>query len=71
MTKFTSRIVLLTLLVCLSAMASKAQAGYDFTQYNLGASVGFNSFFGDVQSSTGTKAVSSNSPTIKHLSLII
>jgi len=58
MTKFTSRIVLLTLLACLSATASKAQAGYDFTQYNLGASVGFNSFFGDVQSSTGTKAVS-------------
>ncbi|MGN6641213.1 MAG: hypothetical protein ACTHJ8_20040 [Mucilaginibacter sp.] len=60
MTKFAVRFTLLTLLACFTAVASKAQLGYDYSQYDLGASVGFNSFYGDVQTSKSTNAVSFN-----------
>jgi hypothetical protein len=60
MTKFTLRITLLTLLTCSMALASKAQIGYDYSQYDLGTSVGFNSFYGDVQTPVSTKAINFN-----------
>jgi hypothetical protein len=60
MTKFTLRITLLTLLICFTAIVSKAQVGYDYSQYDFGASVGFNSFYGDVQTSKSSKAVNFN-----------
>ena|SRR5581483_4451204 len=60
MIKFTLRITLLTLLTCCTALASKAQIGYDYSQYDLGASVGFNSFYGDVQTSASSKAFNFN-----------
>ncbi|MFI5160359.1 MAG: hypothetical protein ACHQHN_03735 [Sphingobacteriales bacterium] len=60
MTKFILRITLLTLLACFTAVASKAQIGFDYSQYDLGTSLGFNSFAGDVQTSTSTKAINFN-----------
>lgn len=60
MKRSTLRIILLTLFACLSAMVSKAQIGYDYSQYDLGASVGFNSFYGDTQTPQGTKAITFN-----------
>jgi hypothetical protein len=60
MKRSTLRITLLILFACLSAMVSKAQIGYDYSQYDLGASVGFNSFYGDTQTVQSTKAVTFN-----------
>ena len=60
MKRSTLRIILLTLLACLSAMVSKAQIGYDYSQYDLGASVGFNSFYGDTETPQSTKAITFN-----------
>ena len=60
MTKFILRITLLTLLTCFTALASKAQIGYDYSQYDLGTSVAFNSFYGDVQTSVSTKSINFN-----------
>jgi hypothetical protein len=60
MTKFILRITLLTLLTCFTALASKAQIGYDYSQYDLGTSVAFNSFFGDVQTPVSTKSINFN-----------
>lgn len=60
MKKFTLRIALLTLLSCFSALASKAQNGYDFSQYDLGTALTFNSFYGDTKTSVSTKSVNFN-----------
>jgi hypothetical protein len=60
MTKFIFRITLLTLLACFTALASKAQQGFDYSRYDLGASVGFNTFYGDVQTPASTKAINFN-----------
>lgn len=60
MKKFTLRITLLTLLSCFSALASKAQIGYDYSQYDLGASLAFNSFYGDTETPVNSKSVNFN-----------
>jgi len=60
MTKSTLRITLLTLIACFTAMVSKAQIGYDYSRYDLGASLAFNSFYGDVQTAVSTKSVNLN-----------
>src|ERR1700761_3160192 len=60
MAKSIFRTTLKTLIICLSAILSKAQIGYDYAQYDVGASVGFNQFFGDTKTSTATKAVNFN-----------
>jgi hypothetical protein len=60
MTKFIIRTTLLTLFACFSAILSKAQIGYDYAQYDLGTSVGFNQFYGDVATSTSTKSINFN-----------
>src|SRR5579863_8227495 len=60
MTKSTVRITLLTLFACFAAAVSKAQIGYDYSQYDFGASIAFNSFYGDVQTPASTKSVNLN-----------
>jgi hypothetical protein len=60
MTKSTLRITLLTLLACCTAVVTRAQIGYDYSQYDFGASIGFNSFFGDTQTPIATKCVNLN-----------
>jgi hypothetical protein len=60
MKKFALRITLLTLLICFSALTSKAQVGYDFSQYDLGGSLTFNSFYGDTQTSKSTNSANFN-----------
>ena len=60
MTKLIVRTALLTLLTCLTSLISKAQLGYDYGRYDVGFSVGFNQFFGDVVTPKSTKAVSFN-----------
>ncbi len=57
MTKRTLRISLFTILATFTALVSKAQIGYDYSQYDVGASLGFNSFYGDTQTPQSTKSV--------------
>ena len=60
MGKIVTRTTLLTLIICLSAILAKAQIGYDYAQYDVGASVGFNQFYGDTKTPTSTKAINLN-----------
>jgi hypothetical protein len=60
MTKLLVRTALLTTLACFSSLFSKAQIGYDYSRYDVGFSLGFNQFYGDVVTSKGTKGVSFN-----------
>src|SRR6185312_3511088 len=60
MMKFTLRITLLTLVASFMALASKAQNGYDYSQYDLGGSVAFNSYYVDTQTSQSSKSVNFN-----------
>lgn len=60
MTKFSVRTAFLTLLTCLTSLISKAQIGYDYGRYDVGFSLGFNQFYGDVVTPKSTKAVSFN-----------
>ncbi len=47
-------------MLCLSALTSKAQLGYNYGLYDLGVSVGFNRFYGDVVTNKSTNAVNFN-----------
>ncbi|MEO6849874.1 MAG: hypothetical protein ABI203_09495 [Mucilaginibacter sp.] len=60
MIKTIIRTIALTFLVCFTTIFAKAQVGYDYAQYDLGISVGFNQFYGDVVTPKSTKAVSLN-----------
>lgn len=60
MIKLIVRTAFITLLTCLTSLISKAQIGYDYGRYDVGFSVGFNQFYGDVVTSKGTKAVNFN-----------
>ena len=46
--------------MCLSAILSKAQLGYNYAQYDIGISIGFNQFYGDVVTNKSTNAVNFN-----------
>src|SRR5579859_2169507 len=60
MMKFILRVTLSAVVTCCMALASKAQNGYDFSQYDLGGSIAFNSFYGDTQTSQSSKSVNFN-----------
>ena len=60
MTKLIVRTALLTLLTCLTSLISKAQIGYDYGKYDIGFSLGFNQFYGDVVTVKSTKGVNFN-----------
>lgn len=60
MIKFTTRTTLFILIACCSTILAKAQTGYEYAQYDLGASVGFNQFYGDVATPKSTKAITFN-----------
>jgi hypothetical protein len=60
MIKLISRATLLTLITCCSALISRAQLGYDYSQYELGAGIGLNSVSGAAQTQTLTPTVNLN-----------
>ena len=60
MTKLIVRTALLTLLTCFASLLSKAQIGHAYGKYDVGVSLGFNQFYGDVLTSKGTNGVSFN-----------
>lgn len=60
MTKLILKAALITFIICCNSFISKAQIGYDYAQYDLGFSVGFNQFYGDPISSAGTRTLHFN-----------
>ena len=54
MLKLILKTAFLTTIICSSALLSKAQIGYDYSQYEVGAAAGFNSVYGDAQPQTLT-----------------
>lgn len=60
MTKLIVRTAFLTLLTGLTPLISKAQIGYDYGKYDVGFSLGFNQFYGDVVTAKSTKGVNFN-----------
>ena len=57
MIKFILRAASATLIVCLTSFVSRAQLGYDYAQYDLGVSVGFNQFYGDAITAKSTNTL--------------
>ena len=49
MIKLIPKTTLLTLLFCYFAFMAKAQVGYNYAQYEIGTSVGFNKVYGDAE----------------------
>jgi hypothetical protein len=60
MIKLITKTTLLTLFVCCTAFMAKAQLGYNFSQYDIGTSVGFNTVFGDVLPQKTTQSINFN-----------
>src|ERR1700752_1071709 len=60
MMKSILRITLLTLFACFSAITSKAQIGYDYSQYDLGIAYTFNSFYGDTETPKSSNSANFN-----------
>jgi len=60
MIKPITKTALLTLFICFTTLAVRAQLGYNFAKYDIGASVGFNTVHGDAQTQTSTPSVNLN-----------
>jgi hypothetical protein len=60
MTRPIFKATLLTFIICFISILAKAQIGYDYARYDLGASIGFNQFFGDVATPKSTNSLSLN-----------
>lgn len=60
MTKLIVRTAILTLLTCFISLLSKAQIGYDYARYDVGFSLGFNQFYGDVVTTKSTQGFNFN-----------
>ncbi|MDB5089423.1 MAG: hypothetical protein JWR09_3417 [Mucilaginibacter sp.] len=60
MIKLIPRTTLLTLLVCFTAFIAKAQIGYNYAQYDIGTSVGFNKVYGDAETVTTMPSINFN-----------
>jgi hypothetical protein len=54
MIKLLSKTTILTFLVCFTTLIARAQLGYDFSRYEIGAAAGFNSVSGNAQTQTTT-----------------
>jgi len=54
MMKLISKASIIAIIICCSALVTKAQVGYDFSQYEIGAAAGFNTVSGDAQTKTMT-----------------
>ncbi|CAN5224996.1 hypothetical protein BH09BAC6_BH09BAC6_23440 [soil metagenome] len=60
MIKLIFKTTLLILIVCCSALVTKAQLGYDFAQYDIGVAVGFNQVYGDAETVKQTNSIHFN-----------
>jgi hypothetical protein len=60
MVKLILKTLFVILFVCCTTFIAKAQLGYNFSQYDLGAAAGFNQVFGDAQTNTTTQSIHFN-----------
>ncbi len=60
MIKLIQKTTLLTLFVCCTVFAAKAQLGYNFAQYDIGTAVGFDKTYGDAETVTTTQSIHFN-----------
>jgi hypothetical protein len=60
MIKRISKATLITFIICCSALVSRAQLGYDYSEYELGAGIGLTSVSGAAQTQTTTPTVNLN-----------
>ncbi len=60
MINFSAKKTVLTLIICLIAFMSKAQVGYNYSQYDIGVAAGLNQVFGDVKTSPISATVNFN-----------
>jgi hypothetical protein len=54
MIKLIPKTTLLTIIICCTALITRAQTGFDYSQYEIGAAAGFNSVYGDAETQTTT-----------------
>ena len=60
MIKPICKTTLLTLLICCTAFIAKAQLGYNYSQFDVGTSVGFNQVYGDAAPQKTTASINFN-----------
>jgi hypothetical protein len=60
MIKLISKTTLLTLVVCCYTFIAKAQIGYNYSQFDVGTSAGFNQVFGDAKPQKTTTSINFN-----------
>jgi hypothetical protein len=60
MIKLICKLTLLTLFMCCTSFIAKAQLGYNYSQYDIGTSVGFNQVFGDAKPQKTTASINFN-----------
>jgi len=60
MIKSITRTTILTLIVCLTTLITKAQIGYDFSHYEIGVAAGFDQVSGAAQTQTMTQSIHFN-----------
>jgi len=54
MIRSLQKITILTLLICCTALVSKAQIGYNYAQWDIGVAGGYDKVYGDAQTIVGT-----------------
>jgi hypothetical protein len=60
MIKLITKTAFLTLFVCCLTLIAKAQLGYNFSQYDIGTAVGFNTVHGNPETTTSTQSIHFN-----------
>lgn len=60
MINYSIKKISFTLLLCCIVFITKAQLGYNYSQYDIGVSTGFNQVFGDANTSPVTQSVNFN-----------
>eukprot|EP01037_Dinobryon_pediforme_P008774 gene8774-8865_t len=60
MIKTFTRTTLVILFICSVNFVAKAQLGFNYSRYDIGAAVGFNTVFGDAQTQKTTESVNFN-----------
>jgi len=54
MIKLIPKTTLLAIIICCTALITRAQTGFDYSKYEIGAAAGFNSVYGDAETQTTT-----------------
>jgi hypothetical protein len=60
MIKLISKTLLITIAICFTSLIARAQLGYDYSEWEIGASLGLNSVMGNAETQTTTPTVHLN-----------